>query len=113
MSGAVLASVTSFPGAGAGAPVAPSAPAATVRRSLSARSVPRTVRTDPPAQVVATPGPVLLSGVLDGPSLEAHRDRFGQLPQLDLDTVLATVGAGAVVGRGGAGFPFADRKSVV
>ena len=109
MSGAVLASVTSFPGAGAGAPVAPSAPAATVRRSLSARSVPRTVRTDPPAQVVATPGPVLLSGVLDGPSLEAHRDRFGQLPQLDLDTVLATVGAGAVVGRGGAGFPFARK----
>lgn len=81
----------------------------TARRSLIRRSVPRTVRTDPPAQVVANPGPVLLSGVLDGPSLAAHRDRFGPMPRPDLDSVLATVGAGAVVGRGGAGFPFARK----
>lgn len=88
-------------------------PTAAERRYPIGRSLPRTLRTDPPAQVVATPGPMLLSSVLDGPSLQAHRERFGPMPRLDLDAILESVSAAAVVGRGGAGFPFARKLAAV
>ena len=67
------------------------------------------VRTVPPARVSAMPGPLLLAGVSDGPSLCAHRERHGRLPTPDLRTILGNVTAAGVAGRGGAGFPFARK----
>lgn len=55
----------------------------------------------------AEDGPLLLSHLDDGPSLAAHRDRFGPLPDVGLDELVAMADAVSVRGRGGAGFPFA------
>ncbi len=71
--------------------------------------IPPNIRRQAPRAVVASPGPVLLSGVGDGPSLAAHRERFGALHSPDLESILASVSAAAVSGRGGAGFPFATK----
>ena len=87
-----------------GGAISEASPPSRVRRSVTPA-----VRRQAPAQVVAEPGPVLLAGVGDGPSLSAHRARFGALPTPDLDAVLSAVGAAAVAGRGGAGFPFARK----
>ena len=62
-----------------------------------------------PRQVVAMPGPALLAGLRDGPSLAAHRERHGPVPQVDLATLLALVDHTGVRGRGGAAFPFATK----
>ena len=45
-----------------------------------------------PRQVVAMPGPALLAGIADGPSLAAHRDRHGPVPTITLATLMALVG---------------------
>lgn len=62
-----------------------------------------------PRQVVAMPGPALLAGLRDGPSLAAHRERHGAAPHIDLQTLLDLVGDAGVRGRGGAAFPFATK----
>jgi NADH:ubiquinone oxidoreductase subunit F (NADH-binding) len=54
-------------------------------------------------------GPWLLAGAADGPGLEAHRARYGELPGCDLDELLATVDSVGLRGRGGAAFPFATK----
>lgn len=53
------------------------------------------------------PGPALLAGVDDGPSLAAHRARYGPLPEVPLDALLAAASRIGLRGRGGAAFPFA------
>ena len=68
----------------------------------------------PPAQVMVEPGPMLLADLDDGPSLAAHRARFGAVGAASPGSVgpqsveqlaqwAETVG---LAGRGGAGFPF-------
>ncbi|MGA8044727.1 MAG: NADH-ubiquinone oxidoreductase-F iron-sulfur binding region domain-containing protein [Dermatophilaceae bacterium] len=67
----------------------------------------------PPALVEVAPGPLLLSGLEGGPGFAAHRSRFGPLPQLGPDLLLAQVAPLAVRGRGGAGFPMARKLETV
>ncbi len=55
----------------------------------------------------------LLAGYDEGPSLEAHRARFGDLPVLDRATVLRLAHDWGLRGRGGAGFPFATKLEAV
>lgn len=62
-----------------------------------------------PRQVVAMPGPALLAGLRDGPSLAAHRERYGTVPEVGLETLMDLVGHAGVRGRGGAAFPFATK----
>ncbi|MBM6400313.1 NADH-ubiquinone oxidoreductase-F iron-sulfur binding region domain-containing protein [Phycicoccus sonneratiae] len=67
----------------------------------------------PPARLEVRRGPLLLSGVDDGPGLAAHRARFGDLARLDLAAVVDRVEAASVRGRGGAGFPLARKLRTV
>lgn len=67
----------------------------------------------PPAFVDVSHGPLLLSGIADGPSLAAHAARFGALPEPDADALLAQITPLAVRGRGGAGFPLARKLDTV
>jgi NADH:ubiquinone oxidoreductase subunit F (NADH-binding) len=53
--------------------------------------------------------PLLLAGADDGPGLVAHRDRRGELPRLRLDELVDRCRALDLRGRGGAGFPLADK----
>ena len=76
------------------------------RRRLDARL---TVRTAAGLPLVVEPGPALLSGTGHGPSLAAHRYRYGRLPVLSAEALVALVGTADVRGRGGAGFPFARK----
>lgn len=62
-----------------------------------------------PHDVVVVPGPALLAGLAEGPSLAAHRDRYGPVPEVSLETLLDLVGRTGVRGRGGAAFPFATK----
>ncbi len=62
-----------------------------------------------PRQVLVLPGPALLAGLTDGPSLTAHRERYGAVPQIGLETLMDLVGRAGVRGRGGAAFPFATK----
>ncbi len=62
-----------------------------------------------PRQVVALPGPALLAGLRDGPSLAAHRERYGTVPEVGLETLMDLVDHAGVRGRGGAAFPFATK----
>lgn len=55
------------------------------------------------------PGPALLRHTTHPHDLRAHRERFGDLPELDLASLHAMTSAAAVQGRGGAGFPFARK----
>ena len=55
------------------------------------------------------PGPLLLRDIADGPSQEAHRNRHGALPRVDLATLVGLVEDAQVRGRGGAGFPLARK----
>jgi len=55
------------------------------------------------------PGPVLLAGSQDGPSLAAHRARLGAVPAIKMDALLAALRAVDLRGRGGAAFPFATK----
>ena len=59
-----------------------------------------------PTELHVRPGPALLAGVAAGPGLEAHREQYGALPRVDVDTLLAALGRLRVRGRGGAAFPF-------
>ncbi|MCA1781751.1 MAG: NADH-ubiquinone oxidoreductase-F iron-sulfur binding region domain-containing protein [Dermatophilaceae bacterium] len=67
----------------------------------------------PPAFVDVVPGPLLLSGIDDGPALETHLARFGPLPEPGPEALLAQVAPLAVRGRGGAGFPLARKLETV
>lgn len=72
------------------------------------------IRTTPspvpvPREVLVHPGPALLAGVAEGPSLAAHRERHGPVPEVGLETLMDLVGRTGVRGRGGAAFPFATK----
>lgn len=67
----------------------------------------------PPAFVDVHPGPLLLSGLSDGPGHEAHVARFGPLPVPDAEALLTQITPLAVRGRGGAGFPLARKLDTV
>lgn len=54
-------------------------------------------------------GPALLAGVAEGPTLEAHRRRYGPVPKVSLDTLIDQVTRVGLRGRGGAAFPFATK----
>jgi NADH:ubiquinone oxidoreductase subunit F (NADH-binding) len=54
-------------------------------------------------------GPALLAGVAEGPTLDAHRTRYGPLPKVSLDTLIDQVTRVGLRGRGGAAFPFATK----
>lgn len=60
-----------------------------------------------PTAIDVRPGPALLAGLADGPGLAAHRQRYGELPPVHLDDLLAAVERIRLRGRGGAAFPFA------
>ncbi len=62
-----------------------------------------------PRKVVVMPGPALLAGLADGPSLAAHRARHGPVPMIGLETLMELVGGAGVRGRGGAAFPFSTK----
>ncbi len=62
-----------------------------------------------PTDIEISTGPALLAGIDDGPGLVAHRARYGDLPRLDLATLIALTERIAVRGRGGAAFPFATK----
>lgn len=62
-----------------------------------------------PDDILVRPGPALLRGIADGPSLAAHRERYGALPRLTLSDLGALVGEVGLRGRGGAAFPFATK----
>lgn len=62
---------------------------------------------DIPTDVSIHPGPALLNGIAQGPTLGAHRRQYGELPRVSLDGVLAATERLRVRGRGGAAFPFA------
>jgi NADH:ubiquinone oxidoreductase subunit F (NADH-binding) len=59
--------------------------------------------------VAVEPGPALLVGTADGPSLAAHRNRYGTAPSLTIEALLGLTSTADVRGRGGAGFPFARK----
>ena len=60
-----------------------------------------------PTELSIHPGPALLSGIDDGPSLAAHRRQYGDLPAINLEALLMATDRLRMRGRGGAAFPFA------
>ena len=72
---------------------------------------PLRVRTAAGLAVLVEPGPALLSTTGDGPSHAGHRARYGPLPDLGVDDLVALTTTADVRGRGGAGFPFARKLS--
>lgn len=78
----------------------------TVTTSSGRPRLARAPRTTPPPEIRVLDGPVLLAHLDDGPSLEAHRRRFGPCPTLGLDAIVDATTDVDVRGRGGAGFPF-------
>lgn len=56
--------------------------------------------------VTVLPGPRLLAGVIAGPGLAAHRDRWPEPGRLSSSRLLTMLDQVDVPGRGGAGFPF-------
>jgi NADH:ubiquinone oxidoreductase subunit F (NADH-binding) len=58
-------------------------------------------------------GPRLLAGLKDGPSLAAHRARYGPLPRPAQQVLLDEIDAAGVLGRGGAGFPTGRKMRTV
>lgn len=54
-------------------------------------------------------GPALLAGIADGPSLAAHRERYGAVPALSVPELQRLVSTVGLRGRGGAAFPFATK----
>lgn len=63
------------------------------------------------ALTAAPPVRRLLDGA--GTDRHAHTERFGPLPHLSLDALLAAVEEGGLTGRGGAGFPTAIKVRAV
>ena len=64
-------------------------------------------------RVTVHPGPALLAGVEEGPSLAAHRRQYGEVPAFppeELDEAVRRIG---LRGRGGAAFPFAVKLETV
>lgn len=61
----------------------------------------------------AMDGPVLLAHLGDGPSLGAHRERFGALALPRIEALVALAREAQMRGRGGAGFPFAVKLEAV
>ena len=66
-----------------------------------------------PHEIRVHPGTALLAGIERGPSLTAHREQYGDLPRLDVDTLLELVTGVGLKGRGGAGFPFGTKLETV
>ena len=66
-----------------------------------------------PDDAEVLPGPALLSGIEDGPSLPAHRRRYGDLPRVTAPEVVAACEEANLRGRGGAAFPFARKLAAV
>lgn len=64
-------------------------------------------------QVLVRDGLRLLEGYAEGPGLHDHRARFGDLPVLDRPTLLRLAHRWGLLGRGGAGFPFATKLEAV
>jgi NADH:ubiquinone oxidoreductase subunit F (NADH-binding) len=64
-------------------------------------------------EVAVRRGPLLLSGVGDGPGLAAHRARWGEPPLLAADALHDLAQGAGLRGRGGAGFPFARKLATV
>ncbi len=62
-----------------------------------------------PVQIEVQPGPGLLADVGSGPSLAAHRSRYGVLSTPDLSALLSLIEGAGIRGRGGAAFPFATK----
>ena len=63
-----------------------------------------------PHDVCIHPGPALLDGIDDGPSLVAHRERYGDLAGREArPSSCAWSGRVGLRGRGGAAFPFATK----
>lgn len=62
-----------------------------------------------PDEILVRPGPALLRDIDEGPGLEAHRDRCGVLPRLDLPDLTALTHRARLRGRGGGGFPFTTK----
>lgn len=62
-----------------------------------------------PDQIRIHRGPALLAGIADGPSLAAHRERYGAVPTLSLGELQQIVSRVGLRGRGGAAFPFATK----
>ena len=69
-------------------------------------------RTTVPA-VRVEPGPRLLADLDEGPGLEAHRARTGDLPRLPVSQLAGLARAADLRGRGGAGFPLARKLAAV
>lgn len=59
------------------------------------------------------PGPALLADPQVGRTQTAHRERYGQLPALDLPQLMELVESAGLRGRGGAAFPFAVKLRTV
>jgi NADH:ubiquinone oxidoreductase subunit F (NADH-binding) len=65
------------------------------------------VRNEVGLDPVVSPGPALLAGIAQGPSLVAHRGRLGPAPTPAADQLVTLAEAVDLRGRGGAGFPAA------
>lgn len=78
----------------------------TLTTSIDRTRRPRVPGSTPSHEIRVVDGPVLLARLDDGPSLKAHRQRFGPCPAPGLDAIVAATTAVDVRGRGGAGFPF-------
>ncbi len=78
-------------------------------------SRPRSALGPPPSldSVRVRPGPLLLGHLHDGPGLDAHEHRLGALPAPDADELVDITDRAGIRGRGGAGFPFADKLRTV
>lgn len=59
------------------------------------------------------PGPTLLAHLTDGPGLAAHRDRYGPVSPASSAELAQVAARGQLRGRGGAGFPFAEKITAV
>jgi NADH:ubiquinone oxidoreductase subunit F (NADH-binding) len=61
--------------------------------------------------LIVAVGPRLLSGIQDGPSLEAHRERWPAPAAIEAGELIARTQKAGLRGRGGAGFPFSRKLS--
>jgi NADH:ubiquinone oxidoreductase subunit F (NADH-binding) len=66
-----------------------------------------------PLEVTVRPGPALLAGIENGPSLAAHRRQYGEVPRLSAKELHETVKRMSIRGRGGAAFPFAIKLETI
>jgi NADH:ubiquinone oxidoreductase subunit F (NADH-binding) len=64
-------------------------------------------------KLTVLPGPALLRGVDDGPTLDAHRRAHGSLVQPTAQELMRLTEVTMLRGRGGAGFPFAKKLAAV